>query len=283
MPLQLPSWIHPHLFEYAYPDHVPEEIMHRIRQGLDRYSSDSPLVSLVIPAYNEEKNILNTLSSIAALKLPDHYPTELLVVNDASTDGTQGILDYLKIPSLSLSTNHRPKGARQKGLELARGTYLLQADADSIYPQGWGISYVQALKNPGIAVAYGNHAFIPGPHNNRVSMYIHELMGEIIYRFRKHSREYINVHGFNSAFRREDGLNFGSYDHTPQGSEDGHMALMLSRLGKLHFINNQDTLVWTSDRRIMADGGVWKGFVKRARREGSRIFEYAFSPQRKSP
>ncbi|MDX2247383.1 MAG: glycosyltransferase family 2 protein [Bacteroidia bacterium] len=282
-PLRVPSWVYAHRFVYNSLEDAPVGDLMRIRLGLLRFRAKDPLVSIVIPAYNEASRILHTLSSISRLKIADIYPTELIVVNDASTDQTQEMLNALGVKTVELKENRRQKGARQIGLTMARGKYLLQADADTLYPEGWGIPYIETLKDPSVSLVYGNHAFIPGPQNSRLVMFFHEFSGEILYRLRKHNREYINVHGFNSAFRREDGIRHGSYDHTPTGSEDGHMALMLSRIGRLHYLGVSDALAWTSDRRIMADGGVWKGYVKRFNRESSRLREYMFAGKRTEP
>ncbi|MEZ4830147.1 MAG: glycosyltransferase [Bacteroidia bacterium] len=282
-PLRIPDWVRAHIFEYNSLEDLPESTIMRIRMDLLRFRVSEPEVSIVIPAYNEASNILHTLSSISRLRIADMYRTELIVVNDASTDETQLILDAMGVKSVELKENRRQKGARQIGMTMAKGKYLLQADADTIYPEHWGIPYVEALKDIAVAVAYGNHAIIPGKNNTRLAMFFHETLGEIIYRMRRHNREYINVHGFNSAFRREDGIRHGSYDHTPTGSEDGHMALMLSQIGRLQFIDTPAALAWTSDRRIMADGGVWNGFVKRVKREGRRLGEYMFASPRKTP
>jgi glycosyltransferase involved in cell wall biosynthesis len=279
MNFKLPSWTEQHRFYYRGEMDLKGPLLHRLEAGLERYSAREPVVSVVIPAYNEARNLLHTLSSLAALELPGAYPTELLVVDDASTDATPRLLEKLSVPYLRLPTNQQPKGARQAGLERARGRYLLQADADTLYPPRWGLAYVRALRAREVALVYGNHAFVPSLGVSRVALAFHELAGEALYRFRRRHREYINVHGFNSAFRREDALRFGSYDHDELGSEDGQMALSLMQVGKLRFIPGPDCTAWTSDRRILADGGVWQGFVRRAGREGRRLWEYAFRSQ----
>ena len=49
---------------------------------------DYPLVSIVVPAYNEENNIVDTLNSLAELDYPDNK-IEVIVINDGSTDSTK--------------------------------------------------------------------------------------------------------------------------------------------------------------------------------------------------
>ena len=86
----------------------------------------------------------------------------------------------------------------------------------------------------------------------------------------------MNVHGFNSAFRRSDGLKFGTYEHGLKGSEDGSMAIQLMRVGRLMFVRGADATAWTSTRRIYADGGLFAGILWRINREVRRLFEYLF-------
>lgn len=256
------------------PKDLSNKQLAAIRQGLERFRVKNPEVSIVMPAYNEEKYLLKTLSSLSQLQLPKEIPTELLVVNDASKDQTSEILDQMGVKELLLPHNMRPKGARQKGLEQAKGDIILQADADTLYPQNWGMSYVKALENPSNSVVYGSHSFVSEYGRSRFSFCIHECMGEILYAIRRRKRAYINVHGFNSAFRRQDGLEHGSYEHTPTGSEDGHMALMLMKIGKLKYLPGCDARAWTSDRRLHADGGLKWAFAKRLKKEGARLGEY---------
>jgi len=273
-PLTTPNWIFKHILEEQLPEDICTHRLSEIRKGLARFQQKNPKVSIVIPAYNEEKYLLKTLSSLSELSLPDKVRTELLVVNDASKDNTSQILDSLGVKELYLPENLRPKGARQKGLEMAQGEIILQADADTLYPVDWGLSYLKNLENPATALVYGAHSFVSEYGRSRMSFCFHESLGEILYAVRRRKRAYINVHGFNSAFRRKDGLEHGSYEHSPLGSEDGHMALMLMKIGRLKYLPTSDARAWTSDRRLQADGGLKWAFAKRIKKEGARLGEY---------
>lgn len=266
----LPAWIKQHTFEYD-PADLPEEHVQRVREKLKKFNDDQPEVSIVIPAYNEEANILNTLSSIAEINM--NYPTELFVVNNNSKDRTQEILDLLEVRSI-FQPEQGIKHARQMGLEHAKGTYLLQADADSIYPPTWGNDYVEALKDPEVMMVYGRHSIIPSEGTSRFNMGMYEMAAGVLYQIRERNRQYINVLGFNSAFRTQDALYKGSYEHTPQGSEDGHMAMTLMQHGKLKLVPSDRVRVWTSDRRLMEAGSFSAAFARRFKREASRLVEY---------
>ncbi|MEO0470384.1 MAG: glycosyltransferase family 2 protein [Bacteroidota bacterium] len=272
--LSLPDWLAEHSIPYQSFRTAPSDWLERIRLGLRQYQRGNARVSIVMPAYNEAKVLLHSLSSLANLTLPNHVATEILIINDGSQDETADLLKALKVPHINLPENVKQKGSRQIGLEEASGKYVFHTDADTIYPQAWGIDFLEALQKPDVLMVYGPHSFIPPNLGARLPYVMHEFLGRSLYKIRSKHREYINVHGFNSALKREIALEVGSYDHTPEGSEDGHMAWMLQKAGKLELVDTPDSLVWTSPRRIQTDGGLAKAFLKRVKREGSRLQEY---------
>lgn len=256
----LPSWVKEHNFEYEDINDVPVEVLERIKEGLKRFQVDQPLISIVIPAYNEEKNILRTLSSLSRLNL-DH-PTELLVVNNNSTDNTQKILDECGVRNI-FEPRQGISFTRQTGLENARGKYIMNADADSIYPVNWVRAYYKALQDPKVTCVHGRHSFIPSGQTSRASLGIYEIIAESFFNLRSKHRDYFNVLGFNFAFRKEDGLKVGGFNTTRQRWQDGWMAMMLKQHGQIKLVPGKDARVWTSDRRLMYDGGLLHAFKNR--------------------
>lgn len=96
--------------------------------------SDSPAVTVVIPCYNCESTIDETLESLAAQSFRDF---EVLCVNDGSTDGTQAKLrQWVDSKRLPLRIVDQPNGgvskARNRGIEDAHGRYLAFVDADDV-------------------------------------------------------------------------------------------------------------------------------------------------------
>ena len=103
-----------------------------------RQDTDFPLLSVVIPARDEERHLETALRSILA---QDYPAIEFIVVNDRSTDGTQAILEKLShedsrlrifsvssVPEEWLGKNH----ALHIGAKAARGAFLLFTDADVV-------------------------------------------------------------------------------------------------------------------------------------------------------
>jgi len=89
-----------------------------------------PLVSILIPAFNEEKNIGKCIESALALDYPKNK-LEIIVVDDGSTDNTYRIAKKYGIKVYRIK--HKGKfAALNYGLEKCKGEYILILDADTI-------------------------------------------------------------------------------------------------------------------------------------------------------
>jgi len=97
-----------------------------------KWSGARPLVSIVIPAYNEEKYIKKCLDSILALDYP-REKLDVIVVDDGSTDRTAVVAkEYEKYGVRVFSKRNAGKGAALNyGIERARGEFIATMDADS--------------------------------------------------------------------------------------------------------------------------------------------------------
>lgn len=85
-------------------------------------------VSIIIPAFNEEKNISRVLDTLYSLK----EPYEILVVNDGSNDKTSDIVRSYGLQVLDLQKNMGKSYAMWTGLEKTEGEVILFLDADLI-------------------------------------------------------------------------------------------------------------------------------------------------------
>ncbi len=117
-------------------------------------------LSVVVPAYNEERRLPATLERVAAFLADrrDLLPAELVVVDDGSTDGTCGVVDDFRPPAdvevrLVRFGHNRGKGAAVRaGLAACRGEWVLVSDADMSAP----IEEIDALLASGAGVAVGS-------------------------------------------------------------------------------------------------------------------------------
>jgi dolichyl-phosphate beta-glucosyltransferase len=103
-----------------------------------KVQSDSLLLSVVVPAYNEEQRLPDSLRQIMAYLDVQQYRSEVIVADDGSTDATAALTEQLSAghPSLRLlRLDHRGKGfAVRAGALAARGEYVLLCDADLAVP-----------------------------------------------------------------------------------------------------------------------------------------------------
>ncbi len=102
---------------------------------------DIPHLSVIIPAYNEARRILPYLAEVTAYLKTRGEPSEILVVDDGSQDGTVPLVETFKAeePMVRLIrlTGNKGKGcAVRTGMKEARGALRLFADADGAAPIG---------------------------------------------------------------------------------------------------------------------------------------------------
>lgn len=248
--INAPAWTRQVNFPYASFEAIPQSVFDAINQDLKGLQHPDPLVSIVIPAWNEEVNILKSIASLAKLKTP--IPLEIIVVNNNSTDGTQKTLDKLQIRSVFQPIQGWGP-ARQKGLEEARGKYLLTADADGIYPTTWVDEMMAMLMQPGVVCVYGRYSFIPSPGFSRWKLTILETMKDTIAEVRHMKRPHLNAYGISIGYVREYGLKIGYVMHKIRG-EDGRMCFDLMKYGKVLQVKSPKARVWTGTRTLEKDG-----------------------------
>lgn len=265
-----PAWIKE--FEYGYENYeqIPEEVFDRINHHLDQIKSDSPVVSIVITAWNEEVDILRTVGSLSRQKTK--IPFEIIVVNNNSTDRTQDTLDKLHIRSFFQPKQGWGPG-RQMGMENARGKYILLADSDCIYPSCWINKLVASLEQPGVVSVYGRYSFISESGFPRWQLTILEGLKDMIAEVRHIKRPFLNSYGMSMGFVKEYGLKEGFYNNNSRG-EDGRMCYDLMKYGKVKQVRSAKARVWTGPRTLKKDGSLTRAFRIRIAKEIKRFSIY---------
>jgi dolichyl-phosphate beta-glucosyltransferase len=120
-------------------------------------SSAAPEVSIIIPSYNEERRLPETLERIAAYVHASGRETEILVVDDGSTDRTAAVAESFqgKFPALRVISNgvNRGKGySVRRGMSEARGGIVLFTDADLSAPIEEASKLFAALESYDVAI-----------------------------------------------------------------------------------------------------------------------------------
>jgi len=116
----------------------------------------APKVSVVVPAYNEEKNIKECIDSVLSSNYPKNK-LEVIIVDDGSTDNTLKILEkYKKIRVLR--QNHLGKvEALNKGIISSSNKFVLTLDADTTLDKNCIREIVKPLLDKGIGATTGNN------------------------------------------------------------------------------------------------------------------------------
>lgn len=271
-----PSWIDKRLLKVNKVEDLPESIFYEINKNLGVIHSEEPLVSIVIPVHNEEVNIVRTVYSLSCNKTT--FGTEIIVVNNNSTDRTAEVLKRMNVTAL-----FQPKPgcgpARQMGQQHAKGKYILMADGDCNYPPQWIQKMTEALQKPDTPCVYGRYSFLGTEDKPRWKLFLYESFRDRVGDLRHIKRPCINALGMSMGYVKDLGLKVGFVDRKIRG-EDGRMCFQLQQYGKIRQVKDRSVRVWTLPRTLDKEGSLLYSFMARAAIELSRVTHY-FYPQKR--
>jgi len=142
------------------------------------------LLSIVIPVYNEEYYLEEILHKVIRQPLPNGLQRELIVVNDASQDGTWNVMNSFaaKFPEIRFELIDKPinegKGAALRdGFKKVRGDIVIIQDADLEYDPADFPKLLQPILDGKADVVFGSR-FIGEPH--RVMYFWHQLANNFL-------------------------------------------------------------------------------------------------------
>lgn len=139
-----------------------------------------PVLSIVIPAYNEAKTIHLILDKVKAVKLIGNFEKELIIVNDCSKDETEeAVMRYKEAnPEINIQyykheVNKGKGAALHTGIEKAKGEYLIIQDADLEYdPEEYNL-LLKPIIGGFADVVYGSRFIGGNPH--RILFFWHSI------------------------------------------------------------------------------------------------------------
>jgi glycosyltransferase involved in cell wall biosynthesis len=214
------------------------------------------IVSVVIPAYNEEKYLPACLAALRAQAFPaDRY--EIIVVDSASSDATVAIAERYGARVIQAGPKSPGRGvsyARQLGLEAARGPIVAFTDADTLPPPHWLRRIVREFRDPSVVGVYGLYRLMEGGGGvwlwfNWLQPWvlaIHHLLGRPMFG------------GQNCAVRRAALLAIGGFNTALPSMEDTDVSIRLCRVGRVVF--RPFLIAKTSGRRVWE--GTWSFFTR---------------------
>jgi glycosyltransferase involved in cell wall biosynthesis len=140
-------------------------------------ASRDPTVSVIMPAYNEERTILKVVRRVLALDLVK----ELLVVDDGSSDRTADVLAEVDDPRMQLIRHERNRGktaAVASGIARASGAVIIIQDADAEYDPAEIPDVVGPILDGQADVVYGSRFLVR--RAARVLYYYHYLANKFL-------------------------------------------------------------------------------------------------------
>jgi len=96
-------------------------------------SKNKPAISVIVPAYNAERYLTESVKSIRAQTLP---ATEILIIDDGSTDNTAAVARQLNSQITLIQQDNQGAGAaRNLGVKMASGEFIAFLDADDLWSE----------------------------------------------------------------------------------------------------------------------------------------------------
>jgi glycosyltransferase involved in cell wall biosynthesis len=184
-----------------------------------------PTISVIVPAYNVERTILETVESVQQQTFSDF---ELIVINDGSTDRTLKLLNTVKDPRLKVFsyTNGGLPTARNRGISHATGEFLAFLDADDLWtPDKLELQLAALQQHPEAGVAYswtyfkdeqGVHSYADESNRFEGNVYADLLVKNFLH------------NGSNPLIRKQAIESVGEFDPTLKSCEDWEFYLRLA-------------------------------------------------------
>jgi glycosyltransferase involved in cell wall biosynthesis len=121
----------------------------------------APLVSVIIPVYNTQDYVQQTIQSVLQQTMSD---IELIVLNDGSTDASEKVILALQQTDKRIRYQYKPNSGvsdtRNKGIALARGKYIAFLDADDVWKPDNLEKKIKLLEVTGKQWVFSNLEFI---------------------------------------------------------------------------------------------------------------------------
>ncbi len=193
-------------------------------------------VSIVLPAFNEEKYIGDTLFSLLKSEQATNINYEVILVDNNSTDKTiEAASKFAHGMDLRIiKESKQGRGAaRAKGFEEAKGEIVLSADADTIFYKGWVEKLASNIKGEVVAVSTSCKIIDSDPFTNSFFNFIQPIL-MVSYRI---IFGHYWLSGFSFGILKSIYEQSGGFDVNLQGQEDIELGFKVAKLGKIKFIN----------------------------------------------
>jgi peptidoglycan-N-acetylglucosamine deacetylase len=202
------------------------------------------MISVVIPALNEEKLLPDCLKSMKGQTYKGDF--EILVIDNGSTDNTAAIARSYGVRVITYNVEKSVFAARQFGAENARGDIIVQADADTIYPPQWLERIAgQFAAHPKASSVAGRFFYTDKFMWAWLELQVRNILNLIFSAFFKRP---LFVSGATFAFRRQAFMEAGGYKGLTYSADQYGISGRLKPFGKI--IYDPKIIVFTSPRTV---------------------------------
>ncbi|HEU4463878.1 MAG TPA: glycosyltransferase [Gemmatimonadota bacterium] len=211
-----------------------------------------PLISVIVPAFNAESSILETVASVRRQTCRDF---EILVIDDGSTDGTLAALAGVRDDRLRLLSfeNGGLSAARNRGIEHSRGEFLAFIDADDLWAPEKLESQLDALRRrPDAGIAYSWTAFVDDGGRFLFAKEPQHFEGDV---YADLLRECFIASGSNVMIRRRCVDSVGPFDVSLRSAEDWEYWLRVAARWPFVVVPRYQVLYRLSTRSMSSEVG----------------------------
>lgn len=213
------------------------------------------MISIVIPVLNEEKLLSSCLQSLQEQDYTGEF--EIIVADNGSTDRSMEIARSFGVNIISCPEKKSVFYAREVGASIAKGEIIVQADADTIYPDGWLNRIADKFAaNPGIVAVSGRFMYRDPPRWALLEYGFRDIGNRVTSLF---AGRPLLVSGATFAFRQREFLAVNGYRGITYSADQYGIARRLSKIGKVAY--DPKLRVKTSSRtvakpfgRVLAEG-----------------------------
>jgi glycosyltransferase involved in cell wall biosynthesis len=167
---------------------------------------ETRFVSIIIPTFNGASRIGNCLNAL--LSQTAGRETEILVVNDGSTDNTVDVVERYSNVRLITQANAGPAAARNRGAAEARGEILLFTDDDCVPTPDWLGAMLEPFKDQDVVGAKGTYR----TRQRRIAARFVQIEYEDKYRLMAGLPDIDFIDTYSAAFLRDRFLEMSGYD-----------------------------------------------------------------------
>ena len=227
-------------------------------------NSEPTFLTMLIPAYNEERRIGKTLEGMIAYFRNKDFRTEILVVDDGSTDGTRQVVRRFTHthPHIKVHTNQgrTAPAAMNLGLRMSRGDIVIRVDGHMFLAEDYVskcVGYLAKMELDCVGGTIQNVGTSLMANAIAVAMSSPFGVGNAYFRYSK-KRRYVDTLAFG-AYRRDVFDRVGFFDETLVRCQDSDFNHRLRRIGG-RLLLVPDVKAYYHTRSTLR--GLWEQFFK---------------------